>query len=389
MTNLRKSIKSLGDGEIVKLDSDNVFKLDSYHKNPIIKPKDLGLIWHDHNKVRVGAVFNGGAEIFGNNIIIAPRCHKNYTRHKYFDKSLGIERYYMKNYISKVWILRSRDGIHFKKLENTTIKGDGSKHKDFVYGIEDIRITRIEDNYFLVGCGKIKPPFKEGNADSIAIYTTKNFKEIRYCGIVDQFYSKDTIPFPEKIDNKLYMLFRFHPNIHLDLLKAGMEQLTNPAKYRSYWHEIYENRKKNLLISAGNLPHEIEKIGLGPQIIKTKIGWLMIYHAVGEIGEEIRKAYGLKGKVARGYSICATILDSENPLKVIYKTKHPIYIPNKAWELSGNRKYPVDVPFVIFPMGAITKDDKLLLYCGAGDKYVVLLSCRLSSLLRYLVDCSS
>ena len=46
----------------------------------------------------------------------------------------------------------------------------------------------------------------------------------------------------------------------------------------------------------------------------------------------------------------------------------------------------MDVPAVVFPTGAILRGDKLLLYCGAGDKYVILLSCDVKLLLDYMFE---
>lgn len=385
---LNKVIKELEDGGTFKIDSKNsIFQLHSYIRNPIVKPQDVNLTWLEDGKLHIGAVFNGGAEIYNDKVILTPRCHKNYRKARFFDKRLGIERSYMENYVSEIWILQSKDGVNFTNYDNVKIKGDGSEHKDFIYGIEDIRIIKLyTGEYLLVGCGKVKPPFKEGNADRIALYTTRDFKKIRYCGIVGAFDSRNAIPFPEPIDGKLFMLFRFHPNIYIDYLKGEVNQLLNPKYYDKSWVEIYKNKEKSLLISAGTLHHEREKVGPGTQLIKTKEGWLMIYHAVGEICEELRKAYGLKGRVKRSYSICAALLDLNEPRRIIARTRFPIYIPSHPWELEGNKEYQVDVPNVIFPVGAVLKNDKLLLYCGAGDKYEVLLSCRLSSLLNHLLQ---
>ena len=379
--------KFFEDGETIKLSSEEtIFKLSSFKENPIVKPKELGLTWIENGEEKVGAVFNGGAEIYMNKVVLAPRCHKNYVREKFFDEKLGIERYRMDNYISEIWILQSEDFISFQRLDNVVIKGDGSEHQDFTYGIEDIRIVRFyTGEYFLVGCGKTKPPFKGNNADRIAIYTTKDFKTIEYRGMVREIDTKNTVPFPELIDGKLFMFFRFHPNIHLDYLRAGVDQLLNPTKYSDYWKEVLRNKEKNLLFKAGTLRHEREKIGAGTQPIKTKEGWLIIYHAVGEISEELCSVYSVKGKIVRGYSVCAALLDLNDPTKIIARTRNPIYIPSHPWELEGDSKYPIDIPYVVFPVGAIVQNDMLLLYCGAGDKYEVLLTCKLNSLVDYLL----
>ncbi|MEA2087420.1 MAG: hypothetical protein U9O91_04920 [Candidatus Caldatribacteriota bacterium] len=50
----------------------------------------------------------------------------------------------------------------------------------------------------------------------------------------------------------------------------------------------------------------------------------------------------------------------------------------------GDEQYPVDVPAVVFPVGAIVRKDKLILYAGAGDKYITLLSYNLDNLVDYL-----
>lgn len=382
---LDRTIQTLGEGSVVKLDSGEVtFRLDSFEGNPIIKPQDLGLTWNEKGKLKIGAVFNGGAEIFQDKIILMPRCHKNYYEGRFVDERTGIERICLENYVSEICSLISDDGIHFNRHQNVIIQGNGKDHQDFTYGIEDIRIVKYNQRYLLIGCGKIKPAFKGANADRVAIYSTDDFVKITYHGAINTFDSRNAVPFPELVNGRHYMFLRFHSNIHLDFLEAGIDQLLSPAMHRKYWEEIYEQRSKNLLLEAGRYPHEKEKIGPGTQVIKTDKGWLLIYHAVGEIEDDICQAYGLAGHIERGYSICAALLDLNNPRKVLCRTRNPIYIPSAPYELYGNDQYCVDVPAVVFPVGAFVQKDKLVLYAGAGDKYIILLSCNLENLINYL-----
>ncbi|MCK4476499.1 MAG: hypothetical protein KAU16_07205 [Methanophagales archaeon] len=388
-TPLDRTVQELGDGTVVLLDSgETVFKLDSHENNPIVKPQDIGLTWHENGVLKIGAVFNGGAEVFQDKVILTSRCHQGYQKSTSFDEKLDIERYCLENYISEVWPLVSDDGLHFTRYQNMVIRGDSTDHQDFIYGIEDIRIVKYGRRYLLIGCGKIKPPFKGANADRIAVYSTGDFVNITYHGMVESFDSRNAVPFSEPVNGRHYMLLRFHPHIHLDFLEAGMDQLLNPSRHIKHWEKIYERRSQNLLLEAGHYPHEKEKIGPGTQVIKTDRGWLLIYHAVGEIEDGICKAYGLSEKIERGYSVCAALLDLDDPRKVLCRTRNPIYIPSAPYELYGNDQYPVDVPAVVFPTGAITIKNKLLIYCGAGDKYVILLTCDLGNLLDYLwEDC--
>jgi len=386
-SSLDHTVKELGDGKVIQIAREEaIFKLDSYEKNPLVRPQDIGLTWQVKGKLKLGAVFNSGAEVFKNKVILMPRCHQRYRKGTFFDKKIGIERYCLENYISEIWPLVSEDGLHFSRLRNMVIRGDGIDHQDFTYGIEDIRIVKFGRRYLLIGCGKIKPPFKGGNADRIAIYSTDDFVNIVYHGMVGSFDSRNAIPFPESVSGRYYMLFRFHPNIHLDILENGIDQLLNPSKYTDAWEKIYQRRRENLLLEAGHLPHEREKIGPGPQIIKTNRGWLLIYHAVGEIEESICRAYGLQEKIKRGYSICAALLDLDDPRNVLCRPRTPLYIPSAPYELRGSEQYQVDVPAVVFPVGAIDWNGKLLLYCGAGDKYIILLSCSLNNLVTYLCE---
>ena len=382
---LDRNIETLGEGTVVRLSSgDSLFRLDSCPDNPVVKPQDIGLTWHENGELKIGAVFNSGAELFQDRVILTPRCHQGYQKGTFFDEKLGIERYCLENYISEVWPLVSEDGVHFTRFQDVVIRGDGTDHKDFTYGIEDIRIVRYDQTYLLVGCGKIKPPFKGGNADRIAVYSTDDFVNITYHGMVASFDSRNAVPFSEPVAGRLYMLLRFHPNVHLDYLEAGIDQLLDPAGHAGTWQELYDRRSQSLLLEAGRFPHEKEKIGPSTQVIETERGWLLIYHAVGEIEAAICEAYGLSEKIERGYSVCAALLDRHDPTKVLCRTRHPIYIPSAPWELHGDEQYPVDVPAVVFPVGAIARQDKLLLYCGAGDKYVILLTCNLDSLVDYL-----
>jgi len=384
---LDRTVQNLGDGMIVLLDSgETVFKLDSLESNPIVQPTDLGLTWHENGQLKVGAVFNGGAEVFQDKVILLPRCHQGYHEGTFFDERLGIERVCLENYVSEVWPLKSEDGLHFTRFQNAVIRGDGTDHQDFTYGIEDLRIVKYGQRYLLIGCGKIKPAFKGTNADRIAIYSTADFTNITYDGMVESFDSRNAVPFPERVKGRYHILLRFHPNIHLDFLEAGIDQLLDPSNHMVYWKKIYEQRSQNLLLEVGHYPHEKDKIGPGTQVIKTDRGWLLIYHAVGEIEDNICEAYGLEGKIERGYSVCAALLDLDDPRKTLCRTRNPIYIPSAPYELYGNDQYPVDVPAVVFPVGAFIRKDKLILYAGAGDKYIILLSCRIDNLLNYLLE---
>ena len=93
-----KFFDKLGEGRVIKTKGgEAIFKLDSYEKNPIIKPKNLGLTWNENSEAKIGAVFNGGAELFEDKIILLPRCHKNYIKREFFDSKIGMKRVSLEN----------------------------------------------------------------------------------------------------------------------------------------------------------------------------------------------------------------------------------------------------------------------------------------------------
>jgi len=382
---LDRLVKKLDEGEIKRTASGRtLFKLSSYEGNPIVKPQELGLTWYERGKLQVGAVFNGGATIFQGKVILTPRCHWNYCKSKFFDPKLGKEKPCLENYVSEIWSLVSHDGIKFQRFRDVVIRGDGTDHRDFTYGIEDIRIVPHDRKYLLVGCGKVGPPFKASGGDRIAIYSTENFMDITYHGMVSIFDSRNAIPF--FIDDETWLFLRFHPNIHLTLLEGGLNQLLNPFKHEERWIAIHQRKEENLLLRAGEYPHEKEKIGPSTPLVKTPNGWLFLYHGVGEMSADVCREYGLERGIDRGYSVCAALLDLDDPRQVLCRTKDPIFIPSKPYELGGDEEYPVDTPAVVFPVGAIARNKKLLIYCGAGDKHVTLISCDLGKLVDYLLE---
>ena len=101
MTSLDCTMEKLGDGRVIQIESgETIFKLDSYEKNPVVRPQDIGLTWYENGELKFGAVFNPGAELFQDKVILMPRCHQRYYKGTFVDERTGIERVCLENYIS-------------------------------------------------------------------------------------------------------------------------------------------------------------------------------------------------------------------------------------------------------------------------------------------------
>jgi predicted GH43/DUF377 family glycosyl hydrolase len=125
------------------------------------------------------------------------------------------------------------------------------------------------------------------------------------------------------------------------------------------------NWENHTLLLTPKQEWEAMKIGMGPPPIKTKNGWLLIYH----------------GKDALGvYRAGAALLNLKNPTLVIGRTKTPILEPVEPYEKRG------DVNNVVFPTGTCVLDGKLFIYYGAADKVCCLATVDLESLLDYILQ---
>ncbi len=94
--------------------------------------------------------------------------------------------------------------------------------------------------------------------------------------------------------------------------------------------------------------------------IKTKDGWLLLYHAMGNI--EPNK-----------YKLGALLLDLKNPEKVLYRAEQPILEPEEWYENDWK-------PGIIYASGAVVRRGRLYVYYGGGDKRVAVATIPLSEL---------
>ena len=100
--------------------------------------------------------------------------------------------------------------------------------------------------------------------------------------------------------------------------------------------------------------------------IRTKDGWLTLYHAMDKDG-------------SAHYKLGALLLDLKDPQKVIYRAQHPILEPEEWYENDWK-------PGIIYASGAVVKDGKLLVYYGGGDKHIGVASIMLYDLIKSMKE---
>lgn len=262
-----------------------------------------------------------------------------------------------------------------------------------MHGIEDARVTKIDDLFYLtytaydgvnaLGClaiskdllhweklGMIVPQmaYKEFNR----LAGTKNAlneKYLRYNGdgeILEKkgrkvfIWDKNVIFFPRKIKGKLCFLHRIKPDIQFVCIN-NLEELTT-----DFWQNYFLHFEDNILLSS-KFEHEASYIGGGCPPIETKHGWLMIYHGVQDT---------VDGFV---YSACAALLDIDNPIKEIARLPYALFKPEEEWELIG------EVNNVCFPTATVVIEDTLYIYYGAADEQIACESMSVSALVQELL----
>ncbi len=223
-------------------------------------------------------------------------------------------------------------------------------------GCEDPRLTKIEDRYYMtyIAYDAANPPRVALSSISVSDFHNKNWNWetpvlISPPGVVD----KNCVIFPEKINGKYAIMHRIYPNIlvdYVDHLRFDGETFLR-GEYK---------------IKPSRMLWDSRKVGAGPPPLKTKYGWLLIYHAVGE-------------KDSGRYKIGAMLLDLKDPTKVIARSIVPILSPDHPHDNEGFKSG------VVYPCGAIVKDDQLIVYYGGADTVVCGASTNLESFLNELM----
>jgi len=262
-----------------------------------------------------------------------------------------------------------------------------------IHGIEDPRIVKIDNFYYLTYCA-----YSGTNALG-SLATSTDLIEFKKHGIIvpqvtfDEFsllteygghlnekykrfhielnlkkdqinelllWDKNLIFFPKKINGKYTFLHRIKPDIQIAAVK-NISELT-----KEFWKDYLLHFKEHVVMHSKH-EHEIGYIGGGCPPIETKAGWLIIYHGVHDTAE---------GYI---YNACAALLDLEDPSEEIARLPYALFKPEFQWELSGY------VNNVVFPTGTSLFDGRLYIYYGAADKRIAAASVNLEELIDELL----
>jgi len=279
-------------------------------------------------------------------------------------------------------------------------------------GIEDPRITKLGNKYYLLYTAF------DGKSARIAYAVSKNLIDWKKEGIISPninvkkgrnlvkikkyrdkwkhqeiytpssaLWDKDAVLFPEKIKGKYVMLHRFLPDIQIVEFKK-FSDLQKNSFWESYIKDMAEDDKVSLY---RRYSWEEEHIGAGTVPMRTKDGWLLLYHAVERKTKTplaqravFSKASSVFMKLRKKrlnlvYRAGAALLDLKNPRIEITRLRKPLFEPKYKWEKKGY------INNVVFPEGAVVEKKKnLKVYYGCSDSRIGLAEMNLNELLKKL-----
>ncbi len=334
-------------------------KLKRYEKNPILSP-DPTSSWASAYTTNPAAWYDG------KKVHLLYRAGPDNDRHPIY---LGLAE--------------SGDGFTFRKAGKGPVFGPSEDGFD-AGCIEDPRIVRIGGVFYVTYAARMAPPgpywkkimplnhhvpahLKGDDAPAAArwnltrsgIAATLDFKKWNRLGPVTgaTVDDRDVILFPEKLNDQFVML---HRPANWTGPEYGCEK---PSAWISFSNDLLSWHQDHLLIQPA-FPWESEKIGGSTPPIRTKDGWLVLYHGVDDRG---------------AYRVGALMLGLENPMEIIARTPEPILAPEADYERDGLVKN------VVFPCGNVVIGDTLFVYYGAADTHCCVATAPLQKLVKHVL----
>jgi beta-1,4-mannooligosaccharide/beta-1,4-mannosyl-N-acetylglucosamine phosphorylase len=313
-----------------------------YPQNPILTRLDIPDI--EPHLFDVTSVFNPGAVKFGDKYFLMLRV-----------QSRSRETFMV--------MAESLNGIDFK-VDNKIVDFNGIENvKEKIYHIYDARITKLGSIYYIMFAMDMDDGCQLGLGKTI------DFRNFEFMGIISNEDIRNGVLFPEKVNGKYLRMDRPNRSLHENGPTSGSTIWLSESDDLLNWNPL-----KPLI--NGRFHYWDEFIGSGPPPVKTREGWLHIYHGVaGHFGS------------TNIYQAGVILLDLKDPSKVIGRSRGNILEPRELYELVGQ------VPNVVFPCGMVVEQydndgfslpgSEVKIYYGAADTVVGLAI----TTIKDLIDC--
>jgi beta-1,2-mannobiose phosphorylase / 1,2-beta-oligomannan phosphorylase len=335
--------------------------IDRLFTHRMIRPADIP---PSSDTMRVVGTFNPGAAAFGDGVVLLVRVveqpietRKGFVASPRIDPDQGVvidwldENDYHTQDPRQIWHRKTGESrLRFLSYLKVVHSTDGRTPDNFAgpviapqgpnetYGIEDPRITKIDSTYYITYVA-VSP-----HGIATGLLSTTDFTTFRRHGLIFCPENKDVVLFPEKVMGNYVALHR----------PSGSVRFQSPEAWLARSPDLIHWGTHTQLL--GNGPDgKADRSGGGTPPIRTREGWLMIYHRSVKVKQQ---------DVAGIYCGYSMLLDLDNPAKIIGRSTEPVITPTESFEKEGF------LGGVVFPTGIVERDDNVLIYYGAADECV-------------------
>ncbi len=245
--------------------------------------------------------------------------------------------------VSHLRLAWSDDGIHFDVQRTPTIWPKGEYEN---YGIEDPRVTKIANRYYICYSAVSE------HEVAVGLIWTDDWQTFHREPLILHPFNKDVCLLPPTENNDYWLIHR--PS---GVIWARNWMWISHSRDLLYWG------KPTCLAQSRPGRFDSVRVGAGAPPILTDKGFLEIYHGANA-----------------GYRYClgAMLLDKQNPRLILARSEKPLMEPLAAYERKGF------FGNVVFTDGAILRDDELWIYYGASDSLTCLARVNLKTVWRHL-----
>lgn len=317
--------------------------------------------------VDVSSVFNPGAVLAGDRVVLLLRV-QNRGRETFLCHA------------------DSDDGIRFRVRPGPVPIRSLARTGARVHHVYDPRITRLGDLYWVTVAMDLDDGCRVG------LCRTRDFAELEFVGFTSADDSRNGVLFPEKLpplsgsrgtpsgaaasdgSGRVPAASTRHALLDRPNSVARPGEPTTGSTIALSFSDDLLHWERAGTVARGRWHYWDELIGPGPPPVKTRDGWLLVYHGVATHFQSVNI-----------YQVGVMLLDLKDPTHVVARSRYNQLEPREVWELTGQ------VPNVVFPSGLIVRDldgegfarpsSEVLLYYGAADTCVGLVTGTVQDLL--------
>ncbi len=279
-----------------------------FRNNPILQPKDI--------PYPVATVHNAGVTKFKDKYIMLFRSHKHNGR-----CILGVAE--------------STNGYDFTPRPEPFMvaSADGVFAEYEAFGVEDPRICYLDGEYLITYSAYSKHGVRIGLAK------TTDWESVERVALISQADMRNVVIFPQKFNGLYARLDRPH------------SEISKWSMWISYSPDLVHWGQSTMLMKPLVYHWDEMKIGPGATPIRTRWGWLNIFHGVYPT---------MDGSV---YRLGVALHHLDDPSRILGVSDRWILEPEDVWEVTGY------VHNVVFTCGAVEEDDGTVkIYWGGADK---------------------